>query len=328
MSTALKVARDVVLESISLYWVLLKVMVPVMILVEFAIRLGIVEWVSWLCAPVMELVGLPAETAVVLATGLLVGIYGAAAALLPLLDTMEYSIASATILWTMLVIAHGLPVEQRIAQKAGCSFFFTSMLRLVSAFVLAGILNAIYTGFDFLQEPAQVIWAAEVQSDGSWLSWGINNAVSLFWVFWIILALMVLLKILEITGITNLLTKLLAPTLRIMGIGPNAAPLTMIGALLGLSFGGGLIIREVEKDHLKPKSIFLAICFMCLSHSLIEDTLIVMTLGADWTGVLLGRIVFSVLLMIPLGYVVLRMNEKQFRWFYSTPVSVKASKGS
>lgn len=311
--------HEILRDSISLYWTLLKVMVPVMLIVEVGVRLGLIDWIAYICAPVMGLVGLPAEMAVVIASGLMVGIYGAAAALLPLLGGMEYSVADATILGTMLVLAHGLPVEQRIAQKAGCRLFFPLALRLGSAFVLGAILNVIYQYFDIFQEPAKVLWAADTQTDGSWLSWGINNAISLFWVFWIILGLIVLLKVLEITGITKGLTKLLAPSLRLMSIGPNAAPLTMIGALLGLSFGGGLIIREVEKGHLQPKSIFLAICFMCLCHSLIEDTLLVMTLGADWTGVLLGRVIFSFAIMIPIGLVVLKMNERQFRWFYKSP---------
>lgn len=298
---------------------MLKVMVPVMIVVEIGIRMGLVSWISVICAPAMKLVGLPPETAVVLATNLLVGLYGAAAALIPLLNGMEYTVANATVLGSMLVIAHALPVEQRIAQKAGCSVLFPVVLRIFSAFALGAILNSLYSYFGLYQETAVVLWAAEGAENQDWVDWALNNALSLFWVFWIILGLIAFLKILDVTGVTKWLTKVLAPSLRIMGIGPNAAPLTMIGALLGLAFGGGLIIREVQKGHLQPKSIFLAICFMCLCHSLIEDTLIVITLGADWTGVLLGRVVFSMLIMIPLGRIVLAMSEEKFRYLYKTP---------
>lgn len=326
MSKFITSCRTIITDSISLYWIMLKVMVPVMVLVEFGIRMGLVSWISVICAPAMKLVGLPPETAVVLATNILVGIYGAAAALVPLLSGMDYTIADATILGTMLVIAHALPVEQRIAQKAGCSVLFPILLRLFSAFALGAILNGIYSYFDLYQETAVVLWASETAANQDWIDWAIGNATSLFWVFWIILGLIAFLKILDVTGVTKWLTKLLAPTLRIMGIGPNAAPLTMIGALLGLAFGGGLIIREVQKGHLQPKSIFLAMCFMCLCHSLIEDTLIVMTLGADWTGVLLGRVVFSLVIMIPLGRIVLAMSEEKFRYLYKTPENMTKTK--
>ncbi|MDX1738842.1 MAG: nucleoside recognition domain-containing protein, partial [Alphaproteobacteria bacterium] len=78
-------SRNILFESLKLYWVLLKVMVPVMVIVEIGIRLGLVEAIAKLCAPLMKLVGLPPEMAIVLASNMLVGLYGAAAALLPLL---------------------------------------------------------------------------------------------------------------------------------------------------------------------------------------------------------------------------------------------------
>ena len=82
-----------------------------------------------------------------------------------------------------------------------------------------------------------------------------------------------------------------------LGISKDAAPLTVVGLVLGLSYGGGLIIREAQRGHIQPRDVFLASSFMGLCHSLIEDTLIVVALGADIYVVLFGRLIFSVLLV-------------------------------
>ena len=317
----LNILKEITIECLHVYWGLLKIMVPVMIIVEVGIRFGIVEIVSKWCEPVMSLVGLPAETALVLATNLLVGIYGAGAALVTLSGDLTLTVANMTVLGGMLLFAHSLPIEQTLVKKTGVSVIFSTAIRLFAAMFYAWVCHLIFSSFDIFNDPANILIATGTgASDGSWLEWVKSSALGLFWVFWILFFLISMLRIMDAIGLTRFITRMLTPGLKFLGIGPNAAPLTMIGIMLGLSFGGGLIIREIKKGGLKPKSVFLSMIFMCLCHSLIEDTLIIMAFGGHWSGVLVGRILISFILILPVSFVVLRMSDKTFyRFLFTKP---------
>ncbi len=313
MSKFVSQARDVLRESLLAYWGLLKIMVPVMIIVEMAIHFGLVELISAWCKPFMSLFGLPAELAVVLATNLLVGLYGAGAALVAVAPELDLTIANMTVIGGMMLFAHALPMEQMIVRKTGTSFLLSTFSRLFAMVLYGWLFNWIYSSLDMLQEPATILIATGMDNaDDGWTSWIISSATGLFWIFWILLFLISLLRILDAIGFTRIMTKILTPLLRMIGVGPNAAPLTIIGILLGLAFGGALILREVEKGVLKPKSIFLSMIFMGYCHSMIEDTLIVLAFGGDLSGILIGRVVLSVILILPVSYVVLRLSDETF----------------
>lgn len=305
---------DLAKGAASLYWDLLKTMIPVMVVVQVGVSYGLIDQLAVLFEPLMSLVDLPAATGIVWATGILVNNYGAAAALVGILPYTDLTVAQLTVLLSMVLIAHALPLEQAISRKAGISFTFSTTLRFGGGLAYGAILNAIYSWGNWLQEPATIAWLpADGGQDVSWDAWAVNSAVSLFWLFWIILGLVTLLKIFEILKITDLLARLLSPLLGLMGISRAATSITMVGALLGLSFGGGLIIKEARAGNLAPRDIVLSLSFMALCHSLIEDPLFMMALGGDVTGVLIGRFIFAVVVMVVLSRLILALPDAPFR---------------
>lgn len=301
-------------DALSLYGELLKTMIPVMILVQAGVQFGLIEQLAQLFEPMMNLVDLPATTGIVWATGLLVNSYGAAAALVGILPYTDLTIAQVTVLLSMVLIAHALPVEQAISRRAGISFIFSSALRFGCGLLYGWILNAIYSWGNWLQDPVSIVW---LPGDGGitadWGEWALNSIISLFWLFWIILGLVILLKVFEVLKITDLLARLLGPILGLMGISRAATSITMVGVLLGLSFGGGLIIKEARAGNLSPRDIVLSLSFMALCHSLIEDPLFMMALGGDYTGVLIGRFIFAVVVMIVLSRLISILPDKHFK---------------
>ena len=302
-------------RTVSLYIELLKVMIPVMILVKLGVDFGAIEFIGQMISPVMSWVGLPGEMGFVWVTAMLVNIYAGAAALLTILPECPLTIAQATILGSLILIAHSLPVEQRIAQKAGAGFLFTLGLRLVAALVYGVILSAVYTGFEEFQQPAKVVFLELTPPAQDWSSWTVSSIKSLWSIFWIIFVLLFGLRLLDILKITPILAKGLSPFLRLMGIGEKATSMTVTGALLGISYGGALIIQEARSGNLKEKDIFLSLSFMCLCHGLIEDTLFVMAFGGHYSGLLIGRFVFSLAVIMILARVVNKLPSLTFRRF-------------
>lgn len=63
---------------------------------------------------------------------------------------------------------------------------------------------------------------------------------------------------------------------------------------------------------------------MGFAHSVIEDTLIVISLGADVYGVLVGRVVFAVAATAAIALLLRRLSDRTFFAQMFRPVPVKA----
>jgi len=290
-----ELASDIFNVTLTLY----KVMIPILILIKIIEELGGIILLSKLLGPLMELVGLPNTMALVWATTLLTNIYGGLIVLINIDTTL--SIAQASVLGSMMLLAHALPIEATIAKKAGVSLWVTLVLRVGGSLLLAWILHLIYQTTDSLGQTAQILWSPEITESHSYLDWALNQLQSLMVIFVAISGLLFTLKILKLLGIEKLMAILLKPFLRLLGISQEATNITIIGATLGLSFGGGLLINEAQKGHVAPRDVFTAIMLLNLLHSLIEDTLLILLIGADFNSIFWGRLVFSVLVIAVLA---------------------------
>ena len=103
-------------------------------------------------------------------------------------------------------------------------------------------------------------------------------------IFGIICALISTLRLLRILRIEQAISWCLAPFLRLLGIGREAVTITLIGLTLGLSFGGGLLIREAQAGHVGKDDVLLN-GPAGLYHSIIEDTLLILLIGGHLSGI-------------------------------------------
>lgn len=301
-----------------IFWTLIKITVPILLIVRVIEVLGWVEVLGELIEPVMAVVGLPGETGLVWMASMVGNIYAGMAVFYQLGLAGELTVAQVSILGTLILLAHGLPVEVIIARATGVSIWFTLFLRVGGALLLGVLLHITYSSFDLLQTPSPILWQPDL-ANATWLDWLVTQLQTIVFAFFMIAGLTLLIRVLRFIGIEKIMHALLSPVLRVLGIGTKAANIMIVGLTLGLSFGGGLLIKESRSGHIGPKDIFLTMAFLSLSHSLIEDTLLILLLGADISAVLWARLAFTLVVAVLLARFADYVPASKQRWFYRVP---------
>jgi hypothetical protein len=308
--------HDCLRQAVSTSLTLFRIIVPIAIGVRLLELTGLIEVLGQLLAPVMALVGLPGSMGLVWATTLVTNIYGGMVVFAGVAPEAGLSVAQVTVLATMMLIAHAIPVEASIARQAGTSFRAMAALRVVGALVAGALLSLFYSVTDTLQHPNQALWNPPPR-DPSWTGWAQGEACNLLYIFLIIFTLLLLMRLLERLGIINGLTRLLRPVLRLLGVSDRVAPLAIIGMTLGLTYGGGLIIQEARAGQLSRHDIFCALALLGICHSFIEDTLLMVVIGGHLSGTLLWRTLFALAVTFLIAQLLRRLPGPVLdRWFF------------
>ncbi|MFP4392229.1 MAG: hypothetical protein ACOC43_03430 [Desulfohalobiaceae bacterium] len=327
--SCLATCSKLIREALQVSLILFKIMIPILILVRLLQELGWIAYLALPLEPLMGLVGLPSEMGLVWATALVNNIYGGAVVFLSLAPEHSLSVAQVTVLCTLILVAHALPVEVKIAQEAGTRFIFQALMRICGALILGFILHAVYSLTGWLQQESALFWQGGINPRPGLGQWALEQLRNLGFIFCIILALIALMRILNRLRITELLVWLLKPLLRFLGIGKEAAPLTIVGMTMGLTYGGGLIIHEAKSGRVQPKDVFASLSLMGLTHSLIEDTLLMLMLGGHLSGILFARLIFSLLLIALLVRCLPRLSKTfVHRFLFKLPEGAKTAPNS
>ena len=298
----IELGRDIFNVTFTLF----KVMIPILIAIKIIEELGGIVLLSQLLGPLMQTVGLPDSMSLVWATTLLTNIYGGLIVLISIDNAL--TVAQASILGSMMLLAHSLPIEATIAKKAGVSLWVTLVFRIGGSLLLAWILHQTYQLTGSLNQPAKMLWSPEISVEDGYLDWATSQLQNLAMVFLVISTLLFTLKVLKILGIEKLMAIILKPFLKLLGISQEATNITIIGATLGLSFGGGLLIHEAQKGHVAARDVFTSIMLLNLLHSLIEDTLLILLIGADFNTIFWGRLLFSFIIIAALAATIRKLS--------------------
>ena len=312
MHPVITTSRRILSEAASVSLTLFKIMVPILLAVRVIQELGWIEYVAAPLGPIMALVGLPPAMGLVWATAMVNNIYGGMLVFVSLAAQYPMTQAQVTVLATMILVAHSLPVELEVVRRAGARMVFQLGLRVGGAIALGWMLDRVYAAGGWLQQPNVLLWNP-APADPTWLGWGLAQVKNLGLIFLIILGLVILMRILSRLGITDLCIRLLAPVLRMLGIGREAGSLTIVGMIMGLSYGGGLIMHEVGTGRVRPRDVFFSLSLMGLAHSVIEDTFLLAMIGGHASGLLWGRVVFAMAVMAILVKLTAGVSEEWFR---------------
>ena len=288
---------EVVTVSVPLF----KLMIPIILLVKVLEELGAITLLGQWLGPLMALVGLPEEMGLVWAATIATNIYGGMIVLYSVAADNTLTVAQMTVLGGLLLMAHGLPIETRIAQLAGMRMRVAIITRMFGAFAFAWLLHMLYDQTQTLQEPAQMMWQPQPIPDGL-VYWFLAQAKALVMIQIVIIILLTFLKIMRMLGVEKVIQWMLRPLLKLVGIGKEATTITLVGITLGIAFGGGLLIKEAHAGHVSKKDVFTSLILLGFCHSLIEDTLLVILLGAHLSGVLWFRLVFAFMFTSAMSY--------------------------
>jgi spore maturation protein SpmB len=267
---------------------LLMIMVPVSLVVKILAWSGFLAWAARPLNPVFAWVGLPGETVVAFLTGIFLNIYSAIAAL----GSMSLTDRQMTIFAIMALTSHNFPVEAAVQHKTGTPAWRTIGLRLTSS-LIAGL--ALNWALPHSSVPArlQVVTASALNLAGVLKIWAIDTAWLTGKVIAIVMGLMVLQRVLKEFGLLRVLSWPVFPILWLLGLTRRMAFLWIVANTLGLAYGSTVILEEARSGALDKEDAQLLNRSMAVCHSLLEDTLLFVAIGAWALWVTLPRLALA-----------------------------------
>ncbi|MCP3893762.1 MAG: nucleoside recognition protein [Bacteroides sp.] len=271
---------------------LLKIILPVSLLVRLLDYYGAIAWLADYMHPLFNLIGLPGALAIVFITSVFLPLYASIA----VMTSLAMTIREATILTLMCLVAHNLLVECAITKKTGSSFWGMVLLRIGMAFAVAVFLNTLLpvdnTPFELLMQPEQFASLGEV-----FKAWFQSSMVLIVTIVLIVTALMILQRALSEFNLIDLISRPLRPLMRIFGLPDNSPFLWIVGNVVGLAYGGAVMIDLVEEGKLSLKDSNTVNYHLSISHSLLEDTILFVALGINWFVIIGTRLLFAIIVV-------------------------------
>ncbi len=268
---------------------LIKLTLPITLGIAILNYLGVVDWIGRGLAPLFALAGLPGEGALVFLTGALGNLYSA----IGVMATLGVDLRAGTILAVMGLICHNLIIETAIQRRAGAVGWRIVVLRVAMAFVagigLNWLLPEVMEGrMMFGAAPAEAhSWAGLLQS------WAMTIAPLVAKMVVLILSLNIIQSWLREFGVLRLIAYPLRPAMRIFGLPLSTSFLWIICNVIGLTYGGAAIIDEVARGEATADDAHLLNTHVAISHSLLEDTVIFVSIGLGAFWLTIPRLVLA-----------------------------------
>lgn len=273
-------------------------MVKITLAVSFAIMLlgyfGAIQWISRVLSPVFVHFGLPGEAALAYVSGYFVNMYSAIAAAV----TLDLDARAMTILGVMALCSHNMLVETAVQKKTGSAAVRMVLVRTLSGIILAYVLNLILPGqASLLAETGSCVEAVRPEFREELWQWLGNACVLVPKMLIIIFSLNVLQAVMAEFGIIRMISKALRPVMRLFGLSSRCAVLWIIANTLGLAYGAAAMIEEAGKGKLRKEDIDGLNTHIGISHSNLEDIILLSSVGAVWWVMLLSRWVWAIILV-------------------------------
>jgi len=263
--------------ALSSSWTIIKLVIPIYILADILYFYNTLSYISFLVEPFTSILGLPPETSLAIISGMFLNLYAAVAFAAPLdLDPKQWSILA-----IYLGVCHSLIVESMIIKKLGISNIYSYMLRFVggifiaysATFIPKEYFNSTIVSEIFQKENYTTLYDLLINS--------IYNATLLT----IKIIILITILIFIIDYIKNM--KFIKNSQKNI----NKSFSIIVGIFLGITYGAGILLSEANS--LKKSELFYIATFLMICHAIIEDTLLFVIFGADFTIVVIVRTIWA-----------------------------------
>lgn len=275
-----------------LIW-LLKILVPISFFTALLVHFGLLFHLDFLLTPVMGWLCLPASAALVLVIGLFTGIYGTVAALSVMAFSMDHMILMAI----FTLISHNLIQESLVQGNSGINPFVAAAFRLIMAFGVTWVCARILGTFpdQGLAPSLDTLAPGSAPFLPMVREWALATVRLVLQIFLIIMPLMVALELAKIFHIIQILTRLFAPILKLLGLDPSCGMLWLTAAFFGLAYGSAVIVEETRANHYDPEALTKLHLSIGVNHAMIEDPALFLPLGIPPFWLWIPRLVAAVL---------------------------------
>ncbi|MFH1849802.1 MAG: nucleoside recognition domain-containing protein [archaeon] len=287
-------------DSLKVSWMLIKVFVPLSIVTVFLKQIGVIDYIAPFFAPVMQVMGLPGETAITLLAACLNNIFAGLATM----AAFDLTFREITILGVAIGIAHNLFVETGILMKLKMARPRIAVFRVFIAVVAGVVLNQIMP-----ESVSGVVMNPFAAQEFSWVATLQGLMVTCAQIIVVLFLLTLGYELLTLWKRATFVKDWLEIFPRMIGLGPGALGPWMVGMFIGISYGAGILYRIAHKLSHKDKCLITV--FLIIAHAVIEDTMLVAVLGGNFWWILVPRVVAAVAVvrLLSIGNV-----YKRFLW--------------
>lgn len=287
--------KETLKTSLTSIWIILKLVIPIYIIADILFYYNVLSQVSFIIEPLTTMLGLPAEASLAILSGMFLNVYAAIAFAAPL----DLSIHQWSILAVFIGICHSLIVESVIMKKIGLSNFYSYSLRIIAGFmvgIITSLLPSSWFSSSIVDNTYEII---EYNSFFELISNSLFNSITL--------SIKISLLIITLIFIMDFIKtrKFILESKKNVSKGFSLT----VGIFLGITYGAGILIKEVESGRISKEDIFYIGTFLMICHAIIEDTLLFVIFGADFTLVVVIRTIAAIIISYFLLFIY-KYNEK------------------
>ena len=282
---------------------LAKIMIPVSLVVGVLRDTGVLQVAAGYLEPMLRLVGLRGEGAMVLLSSIVLNLYASIAAM----SLVPFTLREMTILAVMTLVAHNFLVELAVTEKTGTPALRMAALRLIAAFAIGAVLNVLLPaqmGTTPPGAPSGSIRTVEttppsggapailtLSTAGPWITtWALDTARLMARITVIVVILMVVIRTSEFVGLDRWTARRLKPLMRVFGLPEAVALPWLVANTLGLAYGAAVLNEAAQNGSLTREDGDLLNHHLGISHSILEDTLLFVAIGIPAVWIVVPRV--------------------------------------